>query len=115
MVRRFSALCRGFIPCDERPTRLRGADRLPARRSPLSSPRRRFQHYLDKTVIFPQYRWPGLALLLVIYALRVWSLAGWYIVSYGLAIYILNLFINFLTPQVSYRWSVHVVADAYRA
>ncbi len=56
---------------------------------------------MDKTVIYPQFRWPGLAILLVLYGLRVSSLSGWYIVTYGLAIYLLNLFIGFITPQVS--------------
>jgi hypothetical protein len=72
---------------------------------------RRFQHYLDKTVIYPQYRWPALGLLLIIYALRVWSLSGWYIVTYGLSIYLLNLFIGFITPQVSLYTMLLVVSD----
>ena len=32
--------------------------------------------------------------------LRVYFLEGWYIVTYGLGIYLLNLFIGFLSPQI---------------
>ena len=31
--------------------------------------------------------------------MRVWYLQGFYIVTYGLGIYLLNLFIGFLQPQ----------------
>ena len=37
--------------------------------------------------------------LLVVYGVRVFFLQGWYIVSYALAIYLLNIFIAFLTPK----------------
>jgi hypothetical protein len=39
-------------------------------------------------------------LVLLLYTLRVWFLRGFYIVSYGLGIYNLNLLLGFLTPQV---------------
>lgn len=34
------------------------------------------------------------------YMIRVFYLQGWYIVTYALGIYYLNLFIAFLTPKV---------------
>lgn len=37
--------------------------------------------------------------ILFIYAVRVFFLQGWYIVTYALAIYLLNLFIAFITPK----------------
>lgn len=40
------------------------------------------------------------ALLVGIYMLRVYLLNGWYIITYGLGIYLLNNFIGFLSPQV---------------
>lgn len=58
---------------------------------------------LDKSVIYPGWRWAAFGALLVMYAMRVYSLAGWYIVSYGLGIFLLNLFIGFLSPQVRQR------------
>ena len=60
---------------------------------------RRAQSMLDKTTPHPLARWLALAALLTLYALRVWALGGFYIVNYGLGIYLLNLFIGFITPQ----------------
>ena len=34
-----------------------------------------------------------------IYCLRVYLINGWYIITYGLGIYVLNLLIGFLSPQ----------------
>ncbi|KAL6211546.1 hypothetical protein ACLB2K_016770 [Fragaria x ananassa] len=59
---------------------------------------RLYQYYLDKTTPLSVYRWIGTFVLVVIYALRVNSVQGFYIVSYGLGIYILNLLIGFLSP-----------------
>jgi len=59
----------------------------------------RFQKLIDSTTLFPIYRWIFTAIISVIYVVRVWFLAGWHIISYALAIYILNLLIGFLTPQ----------------
>jgi hypothetical protein len=54
---------------------------------------------VDKTKPHLLYRWLFLAAQFVVYFLRVYFAEGWYIVTYGLGIYILNLFIGFLTPQ----------------
>jgi len=35
-----------------------------------------------------------------LYVLRVWLIDGWFIITYGLGIYLLNNFIGFLSPQV---------------
>lgn len=59
-----------------------------------------FQYYLDKTVPHAPYRWIGTFVLAFVYALRVYYLQGFYIVTYGLGIYILNLLIGFLSPLV---------------
>ncbi|KAK9670346.1 hypothetical protein RND81_13G195400 [Saponaria officinalis] len=61
---------------------------------------RRFQHFLDKSTPHILYRWIGLCLIALIYAVRVYFVQGFYIVSYGLGIYLLNLLIGFLSPQV---------------
>mmetsp|Transcript_11186 Transcript_11186/g.33064 ORF Transcript_11186/g.33064 Transcript_11186/m.33064 type:complete len:196 (+) Transcript_11186:83-670(+) len=58
------------------------------------------QRYLDKTVVWIYTRWITLACLLVAYGARVWMKHGFYVVTYGLGIYMLNLFINFLSPAV---------------
>ncbi|KAK6914580.1 Retrieval of early ER protein Rer1 [Dillenia turbinata] len=44
--------------------------------------------------------WLGDLAIVTIYVLRVYNLQGFYIVSYGLRIYILNLLIGFLSPKV---------------
>ncbi|XP_064385234.1 protein RER1-like [Halichondria panicea] len=58
-----------------------------------------YQKYLDLVVPFPIPRWIGCTVLLLLYFVRVYFLQGWYIVTYALAIYLLNLFIAFLTPK----------------
>lgn len=60
---------------------------------------RGFQYYLDKSTPHRLGRWLGFAVLAAIYVVRVFSIEGFYIVSYGLGIYILNLLIGFLSPQ----------------
>lgn len=61
---------------------------------------RLFQFYLDKSTPHTVYRWIGTAVIFCLYALRVFYIQGFYIVSYGLGIYILNLLIGFLSPLV---------------
>ncbi|KAH7845732.1 hypothetical protein Vadar_005390 [Vaccinium darrowii] len=61
---------------------------------------RRYQYLLDKSTPHVLRRWIGFALIALLYALRVYLVHGYYIVTYGLGIYILQLFILFLSPQV---------------
>ncbi|KAL3505126.1 hypothetical protein ACH5RR_034967 [Cinchona calisaya] len=60
----------------------------------------RYQHVLDKSTPQVLYRWIFLAAIAFIYAVRVYLLEGFYIITYGLGIYILQLLIAFLSPQV---------------
>ncbi|KNA25445.1 hypothetical protein SOVF_006120 isoform A [Spinacia oleracea] len=60
----------------------------------------RFQHFLDKSTPHMFYRWIAFFVIALAYAIRVYFVQGFYIVSYGLGIYILNLLIAFLSPQV---------------
>lgn len=64
-----------------------------------SAASRRYQHLLDKATPHMLRRWTGLGVLALVYGVRVWIAQGFYIVSYALAIYVLNLFIAFLSPQ----------------
>ncbi|KAK8943398.1 Protein RER1B [Platanthera guangdongensis] len=59
---------------------------------------RSFQHYLDRSTPHPVGRWLGTLGVLAIYSLRVYLIQGFYIVTYGLGIYLLNLLIGFLSP-----------------
>lgn len=61
---------------------------------------RKQQILIDKSTVWTRTRWAALAGILCIYALRVYLVNGWYIVTYGLGIYLLNLFIGFLSPQI---------------
>merc|ERR1740121_1101208 len=61
---------------------------------------RLLQRYLDKTVVWMRARWAANAVLFVLYGLRVYMKQGFYVVTYGLGIYLLNLLINFLSPAV---------------
>ncbi|XVE56070.1 hypothetical protein DITRI_Ditri03aG0207500 [Diplodiscus trichospermus] len=61
---------------------------------------RTFQHYLDRSTPHLTERWLGTLAIAAIYVLRVYFVQGFYIVSYGLGIYILNLLIGFLSPKV---------------
>lgn len=79
-------------------------DTPPPFQHPLSGVQRkmemRLQYYLDKSSPHTVYRWLALIAVVALYALRVWYLKGFYIVTYGLGIYNLNLLLGFLTPQI---------------
>ncbi|XP_043918931.1 protein RER1 isoform X1 [Protopterus annectens] len=59
-----------------------------------------YQSWLDRSTPFTAVRWVLTLLLIGVYMLRVYLLQGWYIVTYALGIYHLNLFIAFLSPKV---------------
>ena len=59
----------------------------------------KYQNFLDSLVPHKIPRWGTSVVLLIIYTVRVLLLQGWYIVSYALAIYLLNLFIAFISPK----------------
>eukprot|EP01098_Paradermamoeba_levis_P007093 TRINITY_DN2949_c0_g1_i1.p1 TRINITY_DN2949_c0_g1~~TRINITY_DN2949_c0_g1_i1.p1 ORF type:complete len:212 (-),score=58.75 TRINITY_DN2949_c0_g1_i1:220-765(-) len=61
---------------------------------------RRYQKLLDTVNPWAKSRWGATFFLFIIYCARVYLLSGWFIISYGLGIYLLNLLIGFLSPQV---------------
>ncbi|KAI8795933.1 protein RER1-like isoform X2 [Biomphalaria glabrata] len=61
----------------------------------------RHQYYLDKTTPYTTVRWLFGVALFLFYTIRVYLLQGWYIVTYALGIYLLNLFIAFITPNTA--------------
>eukprot|EP01084_Bolivina_argentea_P289863 497819_1 len=65
----------------------------------IYSIRIRSRMLLDKSTPHTLIRWIVFAFFVLLYLLRVWYLQGFYIVTYGLGIYLLNLFIGFLQPQ----------------
>mmetsp|Transcript_15820 Transcript_15820/g.28826 ORF Transcript_15820/g.28826 Transcript_15820/m.28826 type:complete len:195 (+) Transcript_15820:96-680(+) len=62
--------------------------------------KRLYQHHLDKTIPWVKCRWGAYATLILLYALRVFLKKGFYIITYGLGIYTLNLLIGFVSPAV---------------
>jgi len=63
--------------------------------------RQQAQVVSDKIIVYPKTRWAVAVVLLLAYATRVLYTGGYYVVSYALAIFILNLFIRFLTPLMA--------------
>eukprot|EP00389_Voromonas_pontica_P008073 GDKH01012219.1.p1 GENE.GDKH01012219.1~~GDKH01012219.1.p1 ORF type:complete len:203 (-),score=19.31 GDKH01012219.1:115-723(-) len=60
---------------------------------------RRLAQQYHKTAIYVTTRWIVFAFLVGIYCLRVAMVGGYYIVTYGLGVYMLNLVIGFLSPK----------------
>ncbi|GLT92100.1 hypothetical protein SLE2022_099570 [Rubroshorea leprosula] len=61
---------------------------------------RAFQYHLDRSTPHITERWLGTLVVAAVYMFRVYHVRGFYIVSYGLGIYILNLLIGFMSPKV---------------
>ena len=61
----------------------------------------KWQFLLDKSSPLITARWVGCVVSLYTYILRVYLVNGWYIVTYGLGIYLLSQSIGFLSPQVN--------------
>lgn len=59
-----------------------------------------YQKTLDDFTPHTTGRWVLAGFLVFIFLCRVFIAQGWYIVTYGLGIYHLNLFIAFLTPKM---------------
>ncbi|KAI7485128.1 retrieval of early ER protein Rer1 [Hortaea werneckii] len=64
-----------------------------------SKVQRLYQSYLDKSTPFIAYRWIGTGVLFILFGLRIVYAQGWYIVAYSLGIYLLNLFLAFISPK----------------
>src|SRR5690242_18826527 len=60
---------------------------------------RRYQKLLDDSNPHLLYRWIFTFVLLFTYLFRVYMISGYYIVTYALGIYELNLLLGFLAPQ----------------
>ncbi|WFC96808.1 hypothetical protein MBRA1_003471 [Malassezia brasiliensis] len=59
----------------------------------------RAQHLIDSMAPYTVQRWAATGVLLFLFLLRIVLAEGWYIVCYALFIYLLNLFLAFLTPK----------------
>ncbi|KAI7697984.1 hypothetical protein SSS_07721 [Sarcoptes scabiei] len=61
---------------------------------------RKYQALLDYSTPHLAYRWAFTAFLLLVFMFRVIYYQGFYIVTYALGIYYLNMLIAFLTPKI---------------
>ncbi|EED90157.1 predicted protein, partial [Thalassiosira pseudonana CCMP1335] len=59
---------------------------------------RAIQYWLDKSTIHITPRWILFTVLLSLFFLRIYLIQGYFIVAYGLGIFLLNNFIAFLSP-----------------
>ncbi|CCE66001.1 hypothetical protein TPHA_0O00290 [Tetrapisispora phaffii CBS 4417] len=58
-----------------------------------------YRFYIDKTVPHVKVRWASLSGFILLFLTRVVLAQGWYVVCYGLFIFLLNQFLAFLTPK----------------
>eukprot|EP00996_Jenningsia_fusiforme_P003469 NODE_4266_length_835_cov_46.291349_g3940_i0.p1 GENE.NODE_4266_length_835_cov_46.291349_g3940_i0~~NODE_4266_length_835_cov_46.291349_g3940_i0.p1 ORF type:complete len:176 (+),score=39.60 NODE_4266_length_835_cov_46.291349_g3940_i0:94-621(+) len=63
------------------------------------SMQQQWQRLLDRLVPRVLLRWVIALGLLALFSLRIYMAHGFYIITYGLGIYLLNLLISFLSPQ----------------
>ena len=57
------------------------------------------QYYLDRVTPYLLLRWLFNLFLLIVFSLRIFFQQGFYIIAYGLGIFLLNQLILFLTPK----------------
>ncbi|EGW29994.1 uncharacterized protein SPAPADRAFT_52840 [Spathaspora passalidarum NRRL Y-27907] len=58
-----------------------------------------YHSFIDESVPHTRNRWIGFSVLIALFLLRIFMAQGWYIICYALGIYLLNLFLAFLTPK----------------
>ena len=77
-----------------------------------ASLKRKLQVYLDRSVVWTKARWGGFAGLLVLYTIRVYLARGWYIVTYGLGIYVRIWLVALLPLARDLRpWSLFLIQN----
>jgi len=59
-----------------------------------------YQLWLDRSSTHTAARWISTVILIICFGARIVLAQGWYIVTYALAIYHLNLLLAFLTPKI---------------
>ncbi|OJA18863.1 hypothetical protein AZE42_05226 [Rhizopogon vesiculosus] len=77
----------------------------------FSKLQRQYQQTLDRWTPHVLQRWLATLGLLALFMLRIVLSQGWYIVCYGLAIYLLNLLLAFLQPKFDPSLQDDLLAD----
>ena len=65
----------------------------------LNSLKNLYRYHINKCTPHVTARWASLGGLLFLFLLRIVFAQGWYVVCYGLGIFLLNQFLAFLTPK----------------
>ncbi|KAI6180577.1 Protein RER1 [Aphelenchoides besseyi] len=60
----------------------------------------KYQHYLDRLTPYTGVRWGIAIFTILLFCWRIFAVQGFYIVTYALFIYYLNMFLAFLTPRI---------------
>eukprot|EP01057_Protomagalhaensia_wolfi_P004663 Protomagalhaensia_wolfi_Nauph_80__4662@NODE_482_length_2451_cov_83_834577_g362_i0_p3_GENE_NODE_482_length_2451_cov_83_834577_g362_i0NODE_482_length_2451_cov_83_834577_g362_i0_p3_ORF_typecomplete_len197_score17_10Rer1/PF03248_13/5_1e52DUF2207/PF09972_9/6_1DUF2207/PF09972_9/8_2MNSV_P7B/PF06692_11/24MNSV_P7B/PF06692_11/4_1e03MNSV_P7B/PF06692_11/78TMEM189_B_dmain/PF10520_9/1_3e03TMEM189_B_dmain/PF10520_9/0_49DUF2208/PF09973_9/2_4e02DUF2208/PF09973_9/0_63_NODE_482_length_2451_cov_83_834577_g362_i0876 len=81
---------------ERRPNPLQSANQLP---QPLRGWYISYCSLVDKTTLWVKTRWAVFIVALVLFSIRILTRQGFYISAYALGIYLLSLFVGFLTPQ----------------
>ncbi|GAA6007081.1 hypothetical protein JCM11491_001502 [Sporobolomyces phaffii] len=76
---------------------------------------RTYQSFLDRTTPFTLKRWGATAALFVIFVLRILWIQAFYIIAYGLGIYLLNLFLAFIQPKFDPALAADLAEDEAEA
>lgn len=58
------------------------------------------RQFLDRSVPHIKARWGVFAALFILFCIRIVLAGGYYLIAYGLGIFLLNNFIYFLSPKV---------------
>lgn len=59
---------------------------------------RAYQYWMDKSTPHIVPRWVGFVVIFALFFLRIYLVQGYFIIAYGLGIFLLNNFILFLSP-----------------
>ncbi|KAF8819898.1 putative RER1 protein [Cardiosporidium cionae] len=70
---------------------------------------RLFSHNLDKSTVYVKTRWLVFLLLFVLLFYRIIDLGAFYIVAYGFGLYVLNLFLAFISPPLDPETDTYVL------
>merc|ERR1712142_164583 len=70
-----------------------------------------YQLMLDRWTPYTTSRWVATVLLICAFMARILIARGWYIVTYALAIYHLNLLLAFLTPKIDPAMAEYEAAE----
>lgn len=79
----------------------------------MNSPAVRYQVLLDRVTPYRLERWLSLAFALCVLFLRIILVGGYYVIAYALGIYLLNMFLLFLSPKFDPAFEEDEAADSF--